>query len=525
MSSAPPPGPPRHAGHRAARGRDAAAPRRGATIAGDVLAGGLPLLVYGLTMAPTVYGLDSAELTTGAFCLGIVHAPGSPAYLLLGHGFAALPVGDVGYRLNLLSAVAGALTALLLARVITRLTRSRPLAVAAAWCAAFSYYIWIGAVAAELYALHAAFVALFLLLVLRWRARGRRRDLWLLAAAVGIGAGNHLATVLLVPGLAWLALTGRRSALRPAAVPLVAIALGLAGAGAMYAYLPWRDAAAPPLNYARQYWDVDLTTLRGIVWMVSARMFAGRLFAVPAAELPAQALHYATALWSNFLGLGLLLGGVGLAADAPRRPALHVGLGLLFAGHLAFYLSYDVADRDLMLGPTFLVWAIWMALGARALCTWAAARLPRDWAIPAPTLLALLAGTCLLVNYRRVDLSADWSARRRGEQILAALPADAAYLGTWRDAPLLEYLQIVEARRPDVQVVNVLFGRERAAAQAAEMLRLGRPVFTSDVATADLGHLALAPVDACDCYRLSEPLAAAPAPGSGAVCWAALPPS
>src|SRR6185436_6410127 len=54
---------------------------------GFVLAALVPFLFYLRTAAPTVYGLDSAELTTGAYALGIVHAPGAPLYLLLGHVF------------------------------------------------------------------------------------------------------------------------------------------------------------------------------------------------------------------------------------------------------------------------------------------------------------------------------------------------------------------------------------------------------------------------------------------------------
>ena len=64
---------------------------RGARVA-VFLAGALPFAVYLRTMAPTVFGLDSAELTTGSYVLGIVHAPGSPTFLLLGHLFTWLPV-------------------------------------------------------------------------------------------------------------------------------------------------------------------------------------------------------------------------------------------------------------------------------------------------------------------------------------------------------------------------------------------------------------------------------------------------
>ena len=45
---------------------------------------GLPLLIYSQTLAPTIYNLDSAELTTAAATNGIVRATGYPLYLVLG---------------------------------------------------------------------------------------------------------------------------------------------------------------------------------------------------------------------------------------------------------------------------------------------------------------------------------------------------------------------------------------------------------------------------------------------------------
>ena len=48
------------------------------------------LVVYILTLAPGVVGLDSAELITGAHTLGVVHPTGYPLYLLIGKLFNAL---------------------------------------------------------------------------------------------------------------------------------------------------------------------------------------------------------------------------------------------------------------------------------------------------------------------------------------------------------------------------------------------------------------------------------------------------
>ena len=65
----------------------------------------LPLLLYWLTLAPTIYNLDSAEFTTAVTTNGIIRATGYPLYLLLGKVWSWLPLSsDMGYRLNFFSA-------------------------------------------------------------------------------------------------------------------------------------------------------------------------------------------------------------------------------------------------------------------------------------------------------------------------------------------------------------------------------------------------------------------------------------
>ena len=45
----------------------------------------LPFLLYILTLAPTIYNLDSAELTTAAATLGLTRSTGYPLYILIGN--------------------------------------------------------------------------------------------------------------------------------------------------------------------------------------------------------------------------------------------------------------------------------------------------------------------------------------------------------------------------------------------------------------------------------------------------------
>jgi hypothetical protein len=85
-----------------------------------------------------------------------------------------------------------------------------------------------------------------------------------------------------------------------------------------------------------------------------------------------------------------------------------------------------------------------------------------------------------VLNWRLVDLSDDWSARERGKRMLDAVAPDALILGWWETVPVIEYLQLVEGRRPDVTAINCfLMARDDVPALAlAEVLQ--RPVYADD---------------------------------------------
>ena len=482
-----------------AGGRGAAKPR--GVLAVGLLAAGAPFLLYLRTMAPTVYGLDSAELTAGAYVLGIVHSPGSPTYLLLGHLFTFLPFGDVGYRVNLLSACAAAAAAGFAYAVLWDLMGDRLQALAGSWYLATTYYIWATGLAAEIYALHLAFVAGLIWLCLRWRKEGRLSVLYLFSFLFGLGLGGHLSLVVLAPGFAILVAAKRLRELRPRVLALAAVC-GLLGAS-VYLYLPLRAAAGVRLNYARDA-GVDVTTWDGFWWMVSGRMFAPQLFGVPASHLPFELGRYAYCLWSNFLGLGCFLGLIGLFASFRNRPVVHLALAAMWLAHVAFVVTYNVPDKEMMLAPTFLIWAIWVALGVQVLARQVAERTGGAVLLPAALLLLLMTAANLTVNYRRIDISGDWSARQRGELLLGWLPPQTLYLATWADAPILDYFQHVEHRRSDVSTVNVFLVREpRRGNLVAEHLAAGLPVYANQPRLVRDRRLTTEYVETCDCYRLT----------------------
>src|SRR5262249_48344156 len=151
--------------------------------------------------------------------------------------------------------------------------------------------------------------------------------------------------------------------------------------------------------------------------------------AVPIAQLPGQVVFFIERLVSNFIGVIALVGVLGVLDGFRRHPDVHLGLAAIFLAHLAFVLTYDVADKELMLVPTFLIWAIWIALGVQVLVREVAGWTHGRIAIPAGGLLFMLAICNLLINFHRVDLSRDWSARQHGEALFAYLPPRAVYVG------------------------------------------------------------------------------------------------
>src|SRR5437868_4409438 len=90
------------------------------------------LLIYLRTVAPTIAAWDAGDFATAAYTLGVAHPPGYPLYTLIGFLFTHLvPVGDVGFRMNLLSALCGTVG----------------VGVTAALAAAVTGDMWAGAVA------------------------------------------------------------------------------------------------------------------------------------------------------------------------------------------------------------------------------------------------------------------------------------------------------------------------------------------------------------------------------------------
>src|SRR5688572_23602549 len=134
--------------------------------------------LYSLTLAPTVLEADAGEFQFVPWLPGIAHPTGYPLYVMAGWAWShLLPVGEVAWRMNLLSAVFAAVTVGLvygLARCLLDIAlpalplpaRSLGGGLAAATVAVTATF-WSQALVAEVYTLHTLLVTAILWLTLK----------------------------------------------------------------------------------------------------------------------------------------------------------------------------------------------------------------------------------------------------------------------------------------------------------------------------------------------------------------------
>jgi hypothetical protein len=188
-------------------------------VAGAVFLWGLVL--YLLTVAPTVSFWDAGEYIAGVHGLQVTHPPGAPFYMLLGRLFSMFAPADyVALSVNLLSVVASALTVLLTHLVIVRFVRywqgapdtwstgDRIVALTSGVVGALTFAatdsFWFNAVETEVYALSMFFTAAVVWLIMLWSDYARREEELLSARAssLRLDANRYLVLIAYLFGLA-----------------------------------------------------------------------------------------------------------------------------------------------------------------------------------------------------------------------------------------------------------------------------------------------------------------------------------
>ncbi|WP_027137795.1 glycosyltransferase family 117 protein [Gaetbulibacter saemankumensis] len=183
----------------------------------------IALITYSLTVEPTVSFWDAGEYILTSAKLEVGHPPGAPLFQMIGAFFSmfALNSGQIGFMMNMMSAIASAFTILFMFWSITLLlkklisekedvTKDKGIAIlgsALVGSLAFTFTdsFWFNAVETEVYAMAALIMSAMFWLGLRWehdmnKPRGNR---WLILISfiIGLSFGVHFMGLLTIPAI------------------------------------------------------------------------------------------------------------------------------------------------------------------------------------------------------------------------------------------------------------------------------------------------------------------------------------
>jgi hypothetical protein len=456
--------------------------------------GGIGLLIalaifalYNATLAPSLSYVspDGNELATIPYTLGLAHPTGYPLYTWLGKAFTYLPVGDIAHRVNLMSAVGAAGACGLLYGIVRELRAERLAAAFAALALGMSTTLWSQATISEVYGPNLIFVALELLLLLKWarlqrdpavRHHGSMQSTWLFSAwalTFALSLGMHLSGLGLGLGFGvYILLVNWRVVRQPLVVlpALSVFALGLL----QFLWIPVRSAmgeASPD--------PIAPVTIDGFL-SYTVNAFPQFKWQYPVAVLPDRFMLYGQYVLANFGWTGIALGAVGASALSVLRPRTFIMLALLWAVQVVFFMEYRAQDLDVFFIPAHLFLAVAIGFGASTLVVAAkeaGQRLNLSAGAPYATAAVLLAAPLLFAlrdNYAANDQSGHTEINDFYRNVYAALPEGAVLQGSPGVGGFdTAYYQMVYGDRPDVTVLAAT--RSRAGGAATTQ---GRPAYT-----------------------------------------------
>lgn len=486
-------------------------------------AGALALAVYVRTLSPTTDVADSLEFQVVAYRLTFAHPPGYPLYTLLGRLFTLLPLGDVAYRMNLLSAVAAGVAVAVTFVAAARLTGRPAAALAGALVFAFSPAFWSQAVITEVYTLNVLLVAVVLMGLAGWSAPptgGRRGDGWLAVAtlAAGLGASHHVTIVFTAPVIAGTILRRDAGLLRqPRRLARLAAAFALGLIPMVYFFVRW------PAVYGRP------ATAGEVLRYVTASAYGGLFDPAWPWRDPSRLWMVASDVVGQYGPAGVVLSIVGVAWLARRSLAWTAAWLATWLAYAVFRAGYHAWDGWVVLLPAQAILGIWIAGGMVAIAGAVSAveqRVRARWArgdVAATTrsrsglhdgsagagqhrddaaagagstlavsdpgagrtpavqailwTLALAAPVAQLWTHGpRADASAGWPGAAIGRAALAQpLPAGSAIVVAPELGSSLLYPQLIEGVRPDIAVAYLDTASGRKTLEAAPTR--GAPVF------------------------------------------------
>lgn len=386
----------------------------------SAVCGALALALYASTVAPGLVAIeDTPKFQFVGRILGTAHPPGYPFYVVVSHVFGLIPLGNLAWRINMLSAVCAATTVALVGRAAMDLGISPLVASAVSLGLATGAGFWFSATIAEVYALHGTLFAAMVAALGRWQRT--QRPAWFFAgiAAFSIGLGHHTSIVTVGPGVAVFAIAiAPGFSLRPRTIASILGLFALGFSQYLFVLVRTRQGA---------WGESPASTLPELIDVIRGARWTGYLAAPTLATLTERFPVVVARLIEevSWPAAALAIAGVGVLAWK-NRPALGLLLGSL-AGVLAFCTFFS-GQTEGFLQPAFVSTWLLAACGVHGIISLLQERRMRLASLVASVALTFIAVWHLRTNLDARDLSHRRFEMRYFDALVTQLPGRSGIL-------------------------------------------------------------------------------------------------
>lgn len=442
-------------------------------------------IIYLFTLAPSVVQIDSGELTAVQATLGIAHPTGYPLFTMIGYLFSLIPLPfSKIFQLNILATIycsigVGVFTYTIkycldnilvfrkknLSKESAKKEKKKSkeqstekqieipenfkliTAVFGGLSLAFSRTFWFQSTSVEVYSLHLLLITLIIFFLLKAYVKSFENDKlsnWLLFAFfLALGFTNHLTTLMILPGTAYLYFSRYKfnsASFKKLALMITLFILVLI---AIYSYLPLRASQNPILNWGNPIdWERIYRHVTGRqyqVWLFTSFDSAGKQFN-----------HFWNILPFEFF-IGLLFVLIGLIVSLFRSKTLGLFILISFLFTLFYSINYDIHDIDSYFLLAFIMLAFFSSFGALKILEMKS--LPKNYGLIG---LGLVLVIQLFFNFREVDQSGVYTYEDYTKAILNTSPKNSIIFSYQWDYFISAsyYYQYVENQRKDITIID-----------------------------------------------------------------------
>jgi hypothetical protein len=455
-----------------------------------VLTGLLIFLIYLITIAPTIIQIDAGELTAVQALLGIAHPTGYPLFTLAGYLFSKIPLPfSTAFQLNILAALWCSLgvslfvytskfildnldkfsTGKKISAKIAKSTKqkekvkssvkSSPIPETIKYIASagggillgLSKTFWFQSTSVEVYSMHIFLISLIILALLKAytfsgeiKSASIKNPWMLLAIVLALGFSNHMTTLLILPGIAYLYFSKEKTNITSIKQIGLMLLVFFSLLIIFYSYLPIRASQNPAINWGN---PVDFER---IIRHISGKQYQVWLFSSTEAAKK-QLTYFINNLPTEFT-FALIVSFIGLFVSFARAKKLALFLLITFVSTVAYSINYDINDIDSYFLLAYIMLAYFAVFGIIKISEIAG----KYHITAAAVLIVLLSSGEFFFNYKDVNQSDTYTFEDYTKALISSTDKNSVVFSYLWDyfVSASYYFQYVEGFRKDVTIID-----------------------------------------------------------------------